>query len=138
MDKIMAKLTVYFESPFWVGLYERNEKGRYAVCKITFGAEPKDGEIIEFLCLQWKNLVFSPSVQCCLPKEKAKNPKRMQRLVQKEMQKGVSTKAQQALQAQREQNKKMRKTVSKAQKETEKKRKFVLQQEKRKAKHKGH
>lgn len=58
--------------------------------------------------------------------------------MQKEMQKGVSTKAQQALQAQREQNKKMRETVSKAQKEIEKKRKFVLQQEKRKAKHKGH
>lgn len=50
MDKIMAKQIVYFESPFWVGFYERNEKGRYTVCKITFGVEPKKRRKIQNGC----------------------------------------------------------------------------------------
>ena len=36
------KLTVYFEDPFWVGVFERTQNGTLSVCKITFGAEPKD------------------------------------------------------------------------------------------------
>ena len=35
-----AKLTVYFEDPFWVGVFERVEDGKLSVCKVTFGAEP--------------------------------------------------------------------------------------------------
>ena len=34
-----------FEAPFWIGLYERTDNGRYEVCKITFGSEPKDYEV---------------------------------------------------------------------------------------------
>ena len=37
-----GKLTVYFEDPFWVGVFERVEEGKLSVCKVTFGAEPKD------------------------------------------------------------------------------------------------
>ena len=37
-----STLTVFFENPFWVGVYERIDGDRYEVCKITFGAEPKD------------------------------------------------------------------------------------------------
>ena len=36
-----SSLTVFFEDPFWVGVYERTDGGRYEACKITFGAEPK-------------------------------------------------------------------------------------------------
>ena len=38
-----------FEAPFWIGLYERTDGGKYEVCKITFGSEPKDYEVYEFL-----------------------------------------------------------------------------------------
>jgi len=38
---IRSSLTVLFENPFWIGLYERIEGDKYEVCKITFGAEPK-------------------------------------------------------------------------------------------------
>lgn len=44
-----STLTVFFEAPFWVGVYERMDGERYEVCKITFGAEPKDYEVWEFL-----------------------------------------------------------------------------------------
>ena len=37
-----ASLKVFFENPFWVGVFERIEDGKLSVCKVTFGAEPKD------------------------------------------------------------------------------------------------
>ncbi len=39
MDKASGKLTVYFEEPFWVGVFERIEDGKLSVAKVTFGAE---------------------------------------------------------------------------------------------------
>lgn len=44
-----CSLTILFEDPFWIGLYERFGEDKYEVCKITFGAEPKDYEIYDFL-----------------------------------------------------------------------------------------
>ena len=49
-----SSLTILFEAPFWIGLYERSDNGKYEVCKITFGAEPKDYEVYEFLLKNWK------------------------------------------------------------------------------------
>lgn len=49
MDEISAKLTILFENPFWIGLYERIYKNKLEVCKITFGKEPTDGEVYEFM-----------------------------------------------------------------------------------------
>ena len=47
MDKVNGKLTVYFEEPFWVGVFERIDGGKLSVAKVTFGAEPKDYEVQE-------------------------------------------------------------------------------------------
>ena len=47
MNKVSGKLTVYFEEPFWVGVFERIEDGKLSVTKVTFGAEPKDYEVQE-------------------------------------------------------------------------------------------
>ena len=52
MDKVSGKLTVFFEDPFWVGVFERIEDGRLSVAKVTFGAEPKDYEVQQALKLQ--------------------------------------------------------------------------------------
>ena len=41
MDKVIGRLTVFFEDPFWVGVFERIENGRLSAAKVTFGAEPK-------------------------------------------------------------------------------------------------
>ena len=51
---------------------------------------------------------------------------------------GIGTKSQQALKLQQEENKLERKVLSKEMKEAEKQRQFVLKQEKRKKKHRGH
>ena len=49
MDKVSGKLTVFFEEPFWVGVFERISDGKLSVCKVTFGAEPKDYELDDFI-----------------------------------------------------------------------------------------
>ena len=41
MDIDSTKLTVFFEAPFWVGVFECIEKGKLSVCKVTFGAEQR-------------------------------------------------------------------------------------------------
>ena len=46
MDKVSGKLTVFFEDPFWVGVFEHIENEKLSVAKVTFGAEPKDCEIL--------------------------------------------------------------------------------------------
>lgn len=139
MNQSKAKLTVFFEEPFWIGLYERESDGKYEVCKITFGSEPKDYEVYQFLLDNWRQLRFSPSIEAAAIDERRRNPKRMQREAQKAIQNtGIGTKAQQALKLQQEQGKLARNARSKEQREAEAERQFQLRQEKRKEKHRGH
>ena len=56
-----GQLTVLFEDPFWIGVFEVIENGKLSVCKVTFGAEPKDYEILEFVLKNYYHLKFSPS-----------------------------------------------------------------------------
>ena len=49
MDSALTRLTVFFEAPFWVGVFERFEGGTLSVCRITFGAEPKDHEVLSYV-----------------------------------------------------------------------------------------
>ena len=36
-----SSLTILYENPFWIGLYERFDDDKYEVCKITFGADAR-------------------------------------------------------------------------------------------------
>ena len=116
MKPARSTLTVTFEAPFWVGLYEREEEGLYQVCKITFGAEPKDYEVYAFLQRHWRSLTFSPP----LPAERGPtariSPKRLQR----------------------EQRAQARKAHTRQNKAAEQDRQYALRREKRKERHKGH
>lgn len=62
MGKVIGKLTVFFEEPFWVGVFEKIEDGKLSVAKTTFGAEPKDYEVYEFVLKYYYCLQFSPAV----------------------------------------------------------------------------
>lgn len=137
MDKVSSKLTVFFEEPFWVGVFERVENGKLSVAKVTFGAEPKDYEVYAYLLKYYDGLPFSPTVENVV-KETKKNPKRMQRDVKKQLQNvGIGTKSQQALKLQQEQNKQERKEKSRAQKLAEAAHMFAQKQQKKKEKHRG-
>ena len=138
MDKSCGKLTVYFEEPFWVGVFERITDGKLSVCKVKFGAEPKDYDVLDFVLRHYHDLKFSPAVEAG-EKQTADNPKRRQRNARKQLQNtGIGTKSQQALQLQREEMKTERRLVSREQREAQKQLQFEQRQKKRKEKHKGH
>ena len=132
------RLTVFFEEPFWIGVFERWENGMLSVCKVTFGAEPTDAELYAFLLKNYDYLRFGKPILATV-RQTADNPKRRQREARKQTETaGIGTKAQQAIKLQQEANKLERKQLSKAEREAEKQRQFELKQQKRKEKHKGH
>ena len=133
-----GNLTVFFEDPFWVGVFERRIGKKLSVCKVTFGAEPKDCEVLEFVLNHYYELSFSTAITVG-SRQTADNPKRRQREARKQMeQSGISTKSQEALRLQREEMKTERRQTSREEREEEEARRFELKQMKRKEKQKGH
>ena len=131
-------LTVFFEDPFWVGVFERIDDGKLSVCKVTFGAEPKDYDVWEFILQNYDKLVFSPAVET-ETKQTADNPKRRLRNARKQTERrGIGTKSQQALQMQREEMKTERRQISREQRDAEAQRRFEMKQMKKKEKRRGH
>lgn len=138
MKTVKGRFTVFFEVPFWVGVYERISDGKLEVCKITFGSEPKDYEVYNFILKNWNTLRFSPPTKADVKQDTKINPKRMQREIKKQLDtQGIGTKSQRALKLQHEENKIARKVKSREQKEAEKQFQFELRQQKKKAKHRG-
>ena len=133
-----TSLTVFFEDPFWVGVFERVDDGKLSVCKVTFGAEPKDYDVWEFVLRHYDELVFSPAVETEM-RQIADNPKRRLRNVRKQTERrGISTKSQQALQLQREELKTEHRQISREQRDAEAQRRFEMKQLKKKEKRRGH
>ena len=131
-------LTVFFEDPFWVGVFERIDDGKLSVCKVTFGAEPKDYDVWEFILQNYDRMVFSPAVET-ETKQTADNPKRRLRNVRKQMERrGIGTKSQQALQLQREELKTEHRQISREQRDAEAQHRFEMKQLKKKEKRRGH
>ena len=139
MEKISATLTVLFEDPFWVGVFERRYDDKIEVAKVTFEKEPKDYEVYDFVLRQYHYLKFSPAIEDDVLSDKKINPKRLQKLAKKQASEvGIGTKAQQALRLQLEERKLERKKSSREQREAEKQKQFELRQKKRHEKHRGH
>lgn len=90
MSMVSGKPTVYFDEPFWVGVFERIEDGKLSVVKVTFGAEPKDYEVYEFILRHYYRLQFSSAVAAVV-KERKKNPKSVQRKVKSRKEKLAET-----------------------------------------------
>ena len=136
---VSERFLVFYENPFWVGVLERNVDGKLSVCKVTFGAEPKEPEILKFLLKNYYRLRFSDEVENGKkPKEKM-NPKRVQRQARRELASGsIGTRSQNALKLQYEAGKVERKERRKEEKEAEFLRLFELKQKKKKEKHRGH
>ena len=138
MDRVSVKLTVYFEDPFWVGIFERSIDEKLSVCKVIFRAEPKDNEVLNFVLNRYNKLRYSPEILNEKVFKEKINPKRIQRDVKKQLNnKGVGTKSWQALKLQQEQSKTIRKAKNKEQKELEKEKLYSLKQKKKREKHKG-
>lgn len=133
-----SSLTVFFEDPFWIGVFERTDEGKLTVCKVTFGAEPRDGDVWEFILRHYDKLLFSTAVETEI-RQTADNPKRRLRNARKQTERsGVSTKSQEALQLQREERKTERRQLGREQREADIQHRFEMEQQKKKEKRRGH
>lgn len=135
---VSSTLTVYHDGQFWVGLAEHVEDSRYGVARIVFGAEPSDEEIQKFVTSKWEKFSFfggEPAEES----KPAKNPKRRAREAAKALkQSAMSTKAQQALAAQREAMKRESAQARSQRRADEAEARFEQRKLKRKQKHRGH
>ncbi|MCR1975552.1 YjdF family protein [Clostridium sporogenes] len=135
----MIKLTVLFDEPFWIGIFEKQDQDKIQICRVVFGQEPKDYEVYDFILKNYYNIKFSDPISIGKNPKKKINPKRMQREIKKTVQeKGIGTKAQQALKLDHENKKTERKIKLKENRENKKELKFQKRQEKKFQKKKGH
>lgn len=138
MKQTSLTLTVFFDAPFWVGVFERVEEDNLSVCKHTFGAEPTNTEVLALIQQRFWQLSFSPVVTTD-HKANHTNPKRWQRAARKAVEtRGIGTKAQQALAAQREVEKNARTTSRHSIREVAQAERYAKRRTRRKAKHRGH
>lgn len=140
MNNISSKLTVLFEDPFWIGIFESESDKCYEVAKVVFGPEPTEVQLYEFINNQFYFIPFSKSNDTInILKDNIIGYKRFQRKIKKQQsQCSIGTKAQNAIKIQQESKKFERKNESKIRKELEQERLFKLKQIKKKEKHKGH
>lgn len=132
-------LNVFYEDPFWVGVFEKTFGDSYEVARVVFGKEPKDGEVYEFILKHYNSIKFSSPIKGANTASKKINPKRLQRKINAQMQDhGIGTKAQNALKLEFENSKNQRKEVAKIRREEAEELKFQLKQQKKRNKKKGH
>ena len=130
--------TVLFQPPFWVGVAERWEEGGYSAARVVFGAEPTDARLYEWLLREWHRLNFSPAEEGERPVPERKNPKRALREARAATRtRGISPRAQEALSRQREQEGLACQAESRRKRQEEADRKFLLRQQKKRAKKRG-
>ena len=133
-------LIVYFDGQFWNGIIERETEEGFFASRYIFGTEPKEGEILDFVNTKLLKVISAQTR--CIETEKIEvkkiSPKRLIKLAAKEMKKQpVSSKSQEAMQLQQEENKTERKAETKEEREIKKELKRKIKTEKAKNKHKG-
>lgn len=128
-------VTIFFDGTFFAALAERRNGDALTAAKHVFGPEPSDAEVLEWVLTQFAKLEFSPPIEAGRKRIAARNPKRQ---AADAVSAGTGTRSQQALQLAREQNAALRKAERKARDGAEEAHKFLLRQEKRREKHRGH
>lgn len=134
------KLTIYHDGQFWVGVIEQVTDQGLMAARYIFGEEPQDETVLAFINHELIQVLQSQTVAVAYEARPAArvNPKRMARLAARETHAvGISTKAQDALRAQLEQNKQERKVKSREEKLAEEERRWLLARAKAKKKHTG-
>jgi hypothetical protein len=132
-------LTVHFEDPFWVGLFEREDAEGYAAARVVFGAEPSDREVHVLVLSRCTRLVFTAPDGLQTRRPARLSHKRAQREAARAMERvGTSTRAQEAMRVALE----ARKTISAQRRRAEAiadaERRRQLRIAKRKKRHRGH
>ena len=139
MNKSICKLTVLFQKPFWIGVFEDEHNNKYNVAKVVFGVEPTEAQLYQFLLDNYYKVPFNEVSSENVHIEKKVSYKKQQKIIKKQQKEdGIGTKAQNAIKIQQESRKQERIKKSKKLSIKKKERDFKLKQLKKKEKHRGH
>ena len=134
-----GKCTVYFDDPFWVGVFERNDENGYSAARYVFGGEPSDAELLHFCKNEFNTLQYSAAIQPEKTPLEEMNFKRRQREIRKQMaQTGIGTYAQRSLKAEFERRKEANKKEATENRKERARQNFLSKQAEKKEKRKGH
>ncbi|WP_433419625.1 YjdF family protein [Microtetraspora malaysiensis] len=97
----MVTLSVFFDSPFWVGVLEIQENGELRAVRFVLGSEPTDPELHEFLMRNGVALLeqaaSAPPVSANTSAARRPNPKRAAKLASRAVRTMRSTASQEAM-----------------------------------------
>ncbi|HEX7555131.1 MAG TPA: YjdF family protein [Leptolinea sp.] len=134
-----GKLTVLFDPPYWVGIFEKIENDQIQAARFVFGAEPTEPQLLKFALKEYTSLQFSPPVPIGQVKYHPVNFKRKMREIRAQMEtQPRSTHAQEVLQQELENRAVIRKKNSKEDRIQLEDRKFKLRKDRKAEKHRGH
>jgi hypothetical protein len=134
-----GKLTVYFDPPFWVGIFEKIENNHCQAARQVFGSEPTEPELIKFALENYNTLRFSQPALINPEQNKSANYKRRMREIRGQMlAPEKSTKAQQIIRKEYETNSNFRKNENRHNRFEEQRQKYRLRKVKQAEKHRGH
>lgn len=132
----MATFTVYFESPWWVGVLEIEDADGLRAHRIVFGPEPGWPQILEMVNRRWNWMRTTPTAVVDLPD--VRNPKRAARELARQAREGrPSTRAQQSMAMSRELGKQEGKAKRRRKREDELAHRREVATRKAKAKRRG-
>ncbi|MHC1782362.1 MAG: YjdF family protein [Anaerolineaceae bacterium] len=133
-----GKCTIFYEVPFWVGIFERYDEQGCSIARYVFGSEPTDAQLLQFVTQYGHRLTFSPHYSAPEVEEQNISYKRRQRQTRKQVQMdGIGTFAQRTLQAELERLKQSNQEKTRQERQIEEQEKFLLEQAKKKEKHRG-
>jgi hypothetical protein len=133
-----GKCTIYFEDPFWVGIFERMDDSGYSVARCVFGSEPGDALLHQFALRQLQKVAFSTAKPAPAAQSKETGFKRRLREARQQTDsQGIGTYAQRMLKAEQEQVKTTHQEESRAEREERQRLKLLAKQEQKKQKHRG-
>ncbi len=135
-----GSLTVYYEDPFWVGLFEEtDDDALYKCCRVVFGEEPTGPELFDFIRKRYSQLSFTSVPLEEAEERKKTNPKRLAREINRQMNEFPRlNKAYEVIRLGYEQKKDLLRKADRERREIEEEKDFRLRCEKRKKKHRGH
>lgn len=131
------ELSIFYNGQFFVALVEYKMVNNSKFIQYTFGNEPDDLEVLDFIHHQlMKSIDDVQTIVCTKNISRKVNPKRLQRQIAKEQKKPkYSTQAQIAIKKELELKKKQKR---KEKRDAFQKRKREIKKVKAKEKHKGH
>lgn len=136
-----SSFTVFYDDPFWVGILERTDEKGYWIGRHVFGAEPSNAEIWSFASNDFPamriELVYHSDDELRKPPIKS-NRKRAQREAARQQRQGLRAYTHQALQDQYKARKEDQLQNIKTLKEKNQERRFLMKQQKKKEKTRGH